>query len=344
MIERRMPRSRLCVTVLLVREDTATQSRDRGTRQITELPERNSHRNIFLLMSVADPSSELTPATDHLRRDLFLLVLPVLAEQLLIFGIGFFDTLLSGQLGKAETSAIGLAAYVSWLGSVIFGVVGVGSNAIVARHWGAGANEPFCRGLDWRLGGHFRRPRVFRQDATDLRDWDEQFRPELHRADRAGVCVAPPAPTASTGHDFCALYGGVFGLDCGDYGHVLLLGLLLCEACNDAQAQHFELTDPQGWLCVSPCGLPDHATVSLDLELWRLGFGVFGWARLGCAARSCTLTDPLLDFLFQPADGTASDGKRLREFVCVHGGVKAGLALSSDFQDFRQPKNFAGHI
>ena len=89
-------------------------------------------------MPAADPSLEPAPATDHLRRDLYLLVLPVLAEQLLIFGIGFFDTLLSGQLGKAETSAIGLAAYVSWLGSVIFGVVGVGANAIVARHWGAG--------------------------------------------------------------------------------------------------------------------------------------------------------------------------------------------------------------
>ncbi|MEK6260264.1 MAG: MATE family efflux transporter [Planctomycetota bacterium] len=89
-------------------------------------------------MSVADSSSEPTLAQDKLRRDLFWLALPVLAEQLLIFGIGFFDTLLSGQLGKTETSAIGLAAYVSWLGSVIFGVVGVGANAIVARHWGAG--------------------------------------------------------------------------------------------------------------------------------------------------------------------------------------------------------------
>ena len=92
-------------------------------------------------MPVTDSLSDLTPATDSLRRDLFRLVLPVLAEQLLIFGIGFFDTLLSGQLGKQETSAIGLAAYVSWLGSVIFGVVSVGASAIVARHWGAGDFE-----------------------------------------------------------------------------------------------------------------------------------------------------------------------------------------------------------
>ncbi len=87
---------------------------------------------------IVAPALESTPATNHLRRDLFRLVIPVLAEQLLIFGIGFFDTLLSGQLGRQETSAIGLAAYVSWLGSVVFGVVGVGANAIVARHWGAG--------------------------------------------------------------------------------------------------------------------------------------------------------------------------------------------------------------
>ncbi|MBM4074837.1 MAG: MATE family efflux transporter [Planctomycetes bacterium] len=73
-----------------------------------------------------------------IRTQLFSLVLPVLLEQLLIFGIGFFDTFLSGQLGKQETSAIGLAAYVSWLGSVTFCVVSVGANAIVARHWGAG--------------------------------------------------------------------------------------------------------------------------------------------------------------------------------------------------------------
>ena len=90
------------------------------------------------MATVGTTESEPTPTTDSLRRDLFRLVLPVLTEQLLIFGIGFFDTLLSGQLGKVETSAIGLAAYVSWLGSVIFGVVGVGANAIVARHWGAG--------------------------------------------------------------------------------------------------------------------------------------------------------------------------------------------------------------
>jgi len=89
-------------------------------------------------MSFAAPSLEQTAATDPLRRDLFRLVIPVLIEQFLIFGIGFFDTLLSGQLGKEETSAIGLAAYVSWLGSVIFSVVSVGASAIVARHWGAG--------------------------------------------------------------------------------------------------------------------------------------------------------------------------------------------------------------
>lgn len=75
---------------------------------------------------------------DVLRRDLFYLALPVLAEQLLAFCVGFFDVYLAGLLGKQETSAIGLAAYVSWLSYLLFGLVGSGTTAIVARMWGAG--------------------------------------------------------------------------------------------------------------------------------------------------------------------------------------------------------------
>lgn len=77
-------------------------------------------------------------APDHLRRDLFRLALPVLAEQLLAFCVGFYDVYLAGLLGKEETSAIGLAAYVSWLAYLIFSLVGTGTVAIVSRSWGAG--------------------------------------------------------------------------------------------------------------------------------------------------------------------------------------------------------------
>lgn len=68
---------------------------------------------------------------------MFLLALPVLGEQLLTFCIDLFDVYLSGRLGKSETAAVGLAGYVTWLASMIFSLVGVGTTAIIARDWGA---------------------------------------------------------------------------------------------------------------------------------------------------------------------------------------------------------------
>ena len=88
------------------------------------------------------PASDLSvsidaPAIDHLRRDLFRLAVPILGEQLLVFCVGFYDIYLAGLLGKEETSAIGLAAYVAWLANLIFSLIGTGTVAIVARAWGA---------------------------------------------------------------------------------------------------------------------------------------------------------------------------------------------------------------
>ena len=73
-----------------------------------------------------------------LNRTVFLLALPVLAEQMLGYGVSLFDTWLSGRLGAGVTGAVGLAAYVAWLAQMLFGLVAVGTTAIVARHWGAG--------------------------------------------------------------------------------------------------------------------------------------------------------------------------------------------------------------
>lgn len=79
------------------------------------------------------------PATpDQLRHDLFRMAMPVLTEQLLIFCVGFYDVYLAGQLGKQQTAAIGLAAYVSWLASLIFSLIGTGTVAVIARTWGGG--------------------------------------------------------------------------------------------------------------------------------------------------------------------------------------------------------------
>ncbi len=78
------------------------------------------------------------PSRDELPRAIISLGLPVLAEQLLAFCVGFFDVYLSGRLSAEATSAIGLAAYVGWLASLMAGLVGTGAAALVARHCGGG--------------------------------------------------------------------------------------------------------------------------------------------------------------------------------------------------------------
>ena len=89
-----------------------------------------------------------------LRPTIFRLALPVLLEQLLVFCVGFFDTYLSGHLGDNHanaTTAVGIAAYVGWLSSLLFGLVGVGTTALVARHWGAGEHTSANRMLNRSL-------------------------------------------------------------------------------------------------------------------------------------------------------------------------------------------------
>ncbi|NQV24792.1 MAG: MATE family efflux transporter [Rhodopirellula sp.] len=75
------------------------------------------------------------------RTTILLLALPVLAEQFLNFLVGFVDTILSGRISTAATSAIGAAAYVNWLAELIFSLVATGTTALVARHWGAGQRD-----------------------------------------------------------------------------------------------------------------------------------------------------------------------------------------------------------
>jgi putative MATE family efflux protein len=70
-------------------------------------------------------------------RPVFRLALPVLAEQLLIYCVGLFDTFLAGRISTNATLAIGLSAYVGWLATLAFALVGAGTVALVARHWGA---------------------------------------------------------------------------------------------------------------------------------------------------------------------------------------------------------------
>jgi MATE family multidrug resistance protein len=73
-----------------------------------------------------------------LGRQLFWLALPVLGEQLLILGVGHFDTFLAGRIDKTATAAVGVASYVGWAATLMFSLVGVGTTSLIARAWGAG--------------------------------------------------------------------------------------------------------------------------------------------------------------------------------------------------------------
>lgn len=80
-------------------------------------------------------------AMTHPGRTLFRLGLPILAQNLLEFCVGFYDVYLSGQIDERATSAVGLAAYIDWLAALIFNLLASGTTAIVAREWGAGNFE-----------------------------------------------------------------------------------------------------------------------------------------------------------------------------------------------------------
>lgn len=95
---------------------------------------------------VPPPEEVANPlVTGPLRRTLFFLALPVLGEQLLNFLVGFFDVWLSGhlpgELRTDATAAVGVAAYSSWLATLIFSLVGTGTTALISRAWGAGKRE-----------------------------------------------------------------------------------------------------------------------------------------------------------------------------------------------------------
>ena len=72
------------------------------------------------------------------------LALPALGEQFLSYCVGLFDTYLAGKIPRVDdvpgvaTSAVGLGAYLSWLSSLLFQLVGIGTTALIARTTGAG--------------------------------------------------------------------------------------------------------------------------------------------------------------------------------------------------------------
>jgi MATE family multidrug resistance protein len=76
------------------------------------------------------------------HRQVFQLALPVLAEQVFSFAVGFYDTYLAGHLPGNEsvvaTAAVGFGAYVSWLANLMFMLASTGTLALVSRARGRG--------------------------------------------------------------------------------------------------------------------------------------------------------------------------------------------------------------
>ncbi len=71
-----------------------------------------------------------------IRHTILWLALPVLGEQLLNSFVAIVDTFLAGRISAEATSAVGLAAYVDWLASMLFALVGTGTTALVSRSMG----------------------------------------------------------------------------------------------------------------------------------------------------------------------------------------------------------------
>ncbi len=67
---------------------------------------------------------------------IWVLSWPILIESLLNWLVGMTDTIISAQVGVAETDAIAVAGYLLWLISLISMALGVGATALVSRSVG----------------------------------------------------------------------------------------------------------------------------------------------------------------------------------------------------------------
>jgi putative MATE family efflux protein len=72
-----------------------------------------------------------------LKRQVFVLAIWPLMEQVLNYLVGLNDQILAGHMSVAATNGVGVGVYVEWLIAVVQMAVGVGSSALVARAMGA---------------------------------------------------------------------------------------------------------------------------------------------------------------------------------------------------------------
>lgn len=72
-----------------------------------------------------------------MRRAIWVLSWPILAESFLNSLVGLTDTVLAAGLGESQTDAIGAASYMMWLIGLIVMSIGMGATALIARAVGA---------------------------------------------------------------------------------------------------------------------------------------------------------------------------------------------------------------
>ena len=112
-----------------------------GPNPSSPVQSRAPYGGVEAVGAVGPPLVGLSVTAGPVRRTLFLLALPVLAEQVLNTLVGLVDTYLAGRISPAATSAVGLAAYVAWLASMLVMLIGTGTTALVSRYEGAGDHE-----------------------------------------------------------------------------------------------------------------------------------------------------------------------------------------------------------
>lgn len=135
-------------------------------------------RSPKLIINVSEEGEESEPLVARvdslpggsLSRQVLMLALPMLGEQVGIFTIGLVDTYLAGHVSKEATAAVGTGAYIAWFFSLAFMLIGVGATALVSRAFGGRdlrtanrtLNQAFLLavifGLTLALAAHFAAP------------------------------------------------------------------------------------------------------------------------------------------------------------------------------------------
>jgi putative MATE family efflux protein len=86
-----------------------------------------------------------------INRQVFILALPMLGEQIGNFMVMFVDTWLAGRVAMEATAAVGAGSYMGWFVSLALSLVGTGAAALVARSFGARDTATAKRGLHQAL-------------------------------------------------------------------------------------------------------------------------------------------------------------------------------------------------